>query len=50
MMILESVGVAPIVEKNMKNRLRWFEYVGKILVNFVIKRVGQMERSQRTRE
>lgn len=34
----------------MENRLRWFGHVEKRLVDFLIKRVNQMERNQTTRE
>jgi len=39
MMILERVGVAPIVEKMLETILRLFEYVERRLVNFVVKKV-----------
>jgi len=43
------VGVAPIVEKMVETRLRWFGHVERRLVDFVVRRVDQMEGSQITR-
>ena len=43
---LERVGVAPIVEKLVENRLRWFEHVERRPVHAVVRRVDQMEESQ----
>jgi len=43
---LERVGVAPIVEKLVENRLRWFEQVERRPVDAVVRRVDQMEESQ----
>ena len=43
---LERVGVAPIVEKMVENRLRWFGHVERRPVNAVVRRVDQMEESQ----
>jgi len=40
------VGVAPIVEKLVGNRLRWFGHVERRLVDAVVRRVDQMEESQ----
>jgi hypothetical protein len=42
----ERVGVAPIVEKMVENRLRWFGHVERRLVDAVVRRVDQMEESQ----
>jgi hypothetical protein len=42
-------GVAPIVEKMVENRLRWFGHVERRPVDSVVRRVGQMEDSQITR-
>jgi len=44
--IRERVGVAPIVEKLVENRLRWFEHVERRPVDAVVRRVDQMEESQ----
>jgi hypothetical protein len=44
--IRERVGVAPIVEKLVKNRLRWFVHVERRPVDAVVRRVDQMEESQ----
>jgi len=41
-------GVAPIVEKMVENRLRWFGHVERRPVDSVV-RVDQMEDSQITR-
>ena len=49
MKILESVGVAPIVKKMVENRLGWFGHVERRLVDSMVRRVYQMERSQTTR-
>ena len=42
---LERVGVAPIVEKLVENRLRWFGHVERRPVDAVVRRVDQMEDS-----
>jgi len=47
--IRESVGVAPIVEKMVENRLRWFGHVERRPIDSVVRRVDQMEDSQITR-
>jgi len=44
--IRERVGVAPIVEKLVENRLRWFGHVERRPVDVVVRRVDQMEESQ----
>jgi len=44
--IRERVGVAPIVEKLVENRLRWFGHVERRLVDAMVRRVDQMEESQ----
>ena len=44
--IRERVGVAPIVEKLVENRLRWFGHVERRPVDAVVRRVDQMEESQ----
>jgi len=44
--IRDRVGVAPIVEKLVENRLRWFGHVERRLVDAVVRRVDQMEESQ----
>ena len=47
--IRERVGVAPIVEKMVENRLRWFVHVERRPVDSVVRRVDQMERRQTIR-
>jgi len=42
---LERVGVAPIVEKLVENKLRWFGHVERRLIDAVVRRVDQMEES-----
>lgn len=49
MKILESFGVAPIVEKMVKNRLRRFRDVEKRPVDSMVREVNQTGRSQTTR-
>ncbi|KAL5141766.1 Metal tolerance protein 6 [Glycine soja] len=44
--IRERVGVAPIVEKMVENRLKWFGHVERRPVDSVVRRVDQMERRQ----
>ncbi|KAL5164394.1 hypothetical protein HKD37_18G049725 [Glycine soja] len=44
--IRERVGVAPIVEKMVENRLRWFGHVERRPVDSVVRRVDQMEGRQ----
>ncbi|KAH1202758.1 Craniofacial development protein 2 [Glycine max] len=44
--IRERVGVVPIVEKMVENRLRWFGHVERRPVDSVVRRVDQMERRQ----
>jgi hypothetical protein len=44
--IRERVGVTPIVEKLVENRLRWFGHVERRPVDAVVRRVDQMEESQ----
>ncbi|RZB49939.1 Protein YLS3 [Glycine soja] len=48
--IRERVGVTPIVEKMVENRLRWFGHVERRPVDSVVRRVDQMERRQTIRE
>ncbi|KAL5156139.1 hypothetical protein HKD37_19G055060 [Glycine soja] len=48
--IREKVGVAPIVEKMVENRLRWFGHVERRPVDSVVRRVDQMERRQTIRD
>jgi predicted transcriptional regulator len=43
---LERVGVAPIVEKFVENRLRWFGHIERRPVYAVVRRVDQMEESK----
>jgi len=40
------VGVAPIVEKLVENRLRWIGHVERRPIDAVVRRVDQMEESQ----
>ncbi|KAH1238778.1 LINE-1 retrotransposable element ORF2 protein [Glycine max] len=47
--IRERVGVAPIVENMVENRLRWFGHVERRPVDSVVRRVDQMERRQTIR-
>ena len=50
MIILESVSwVAPIVEKTVENRLRWFGHVEKRHIDYVVRRVDQIKDSQITK-
>jgi len=42
----ERVGVAPIVEKLVENRLGWFGHVERRPVDAVVRRLDQMEESQ----
>jgi len=44
--IKERVGVAPIVEKSVENRLKWFGHVKRRPVDAVVRRVYLMEESQ----
>jgi hypothetical protein len=44
--IRERVGVAPIVENLVENKLRWFVHVERRPVDTVVRRVDQMEESQ----
>ena len=44
------MGVAPIVEKLIENRLRWFEHVERRPVDAVVRRVYQMEESHVKRD
>jgi len=43
--IRERVGVAPIVEKMVENKLRWLWHVERRPVDSVVRRVDQMEDS-----
>ena len=49
MLTLERVGVAPIVEKMVETRLRWFAHVERRPMDSAVRRVDQMEGSQITR-
>jgi len=49
MTILERVEVTPIAEYMVENRLRLFEHVERF-VDFVLRRVDQMEDTQITRD
>jgi hypothetical protein len=46
----ERVGVTPIVENMVENRLRWFRHLERKLLDFVVRTVDQMEDSQITRD
>jgi hypothetical protein len=46
----ERVGVTPIVENMVENRLRWFRHLERRLVDFVVRTVDQREDSQITRD
>jgi len=46
MTTLERVWVVSVVEKMVENRLRWFGHVERRLVDYVERRVDQMEGSQ----
>jgi len=43
--IKERVGVAPMVEKLVENRLRWFGHVERRPIDAVVRRVYQLEES-----
>jgi len=45
MTIFKRVGVAPIVEKKVENRLRWFGHVERRPIDYVVRRTDQMEDS-----
>lgn len=47
--IKENVGVTSILEKMVTNRFRWFGHVERRSVNFMVRRVDQMERSHTAR-
>ena len=49
MRILERIRVTPIVEKMVENKFRWFRHVERRHVDFVVRRVDQVEDSQVTR-
>ena len=40
------MGIAPIVEKLVENKLRWFGHVERRPIDAVVRRVDQMEESQ----
>ena len=48
--IRERVGVAPIVEKMIESRLRWFGHVQRKYIEALVKGVNQMEGSSITRD
>jgi hypothetical protein len=41
--IKERVGVAPIVEMIFDSRLRWFEHVERMHVDYVVRKIDHME-------
>jgi len=45
MTTLERVGVSPIVEKMVDNKLRWFGHVERRPLHYVVRRVDQMKDS-----
>lgn len=45
----ERVRVAPIIERMVETKLRWFDHVEISLVDAVIRRVDRMEDSQTIR-
>jgi len=45
MTTLERIRVAPVVEKMVESRLRWFGHVERTNVDSVIRTVDQMEDS-----
>ncbi|MED6123750.1 hypothetical protein PIB30_118080 [Stylosanthes scabra] len=47
--IRKRVGVAPIIEKVVESRLRWFEHVGKKPTDHPVRRVDLMEDGQEVR-
>lgn len=47
--IVESVMIAPKVEKIVENRLNWFEDAERRLENFVGKKIDKMDSSQRNK-
>jgi len=44
--IRERVGVSPVVEKMVENRIRWFGHGERRPVDYVVRRVDHMEDSQ----
>jgi len=48
--IRERVGITPIVEKMVENKLTWFGYIERRPVDSVVRIVDQMEDSQITRD
>jgi len=47
--IRERVGITPIIEKMAETWLRWFGYVERRHLDFVVRRVNQIESRQITR-
>ena len=47
--IRERVGVAPIVEKMVESRLRWFGHVRRRPIEHPVRRVDEMEDGQRAK-
>jgi nonsense-mediated mRNA decay protein 3 len=43
--IRERVGLAPILEKMVQTRLRWFGHVERRPIDYVVRRVDHMEGS-----
>jgi hypothetical protein len=37
---IREIGVSPIIEKMVEIRLRWFQQVEEILMNFLLRRVN----------
>lgn len=48
--IIVSVEVVHIIEKIVENILRWFGYIERINVNYILRRVYQIERSKITKD
>lgn len=47
---MNSVGVAPTIEKMVETRFRWFEHVERRLVDYVVRKSDQIEDSQISRD
>lgn len=47
--IIQNLGLTSIVEKILKNRLRWFELIERRPIDFVVRRVDHIERRQTTK-
>lgn len=47
--ILKSVEITLIVEKMIKNRLKWFKHENTRLINYVVRRVEQIKKPNNLR-